>query len=183
MRYKRFIDYLKAIHRGETGAITTGDAVVAIEVLALAVGVDKSSGDETVNNSSTLQNDDDLLFPIGTTGTWLFEFTIWFHGAANADIKFAITVPANALLCWSHMVVTDDSVSVVASTAVVASGTPKVMSCVGAGEGNAQMMIIRGWVKSIDTAGNVQLQWAQTTPQESNTIVMAESHLMAHKEQ
>ncbi len=34
--------------------------------------VSKAS-DETVNNSTTLQNDDALLFAIGTAGTWGFE--------------------------------------------------------------------------------------------------------------
>jgi len=140
--------------------------------------VSKAS-DETVNNSSTLQNDDALLFAIGTAGTWAFEIDIYAHGGTTPDIKYTIILPAAATMAWTMYywngtVFTENGPT-------QASGTPVTVPTGAAGEANAYLTKISGWVKSGGTAGNVQLQWAQSTADESDTIVMAESYLIAHR--
>ncbi len=140
------------------------------------------TADEIVNNSIALQNDDDLLFAIGTAGTWAFKIVLFFHGAANANIQFAITIPGGgATLCWSDFVTSDDTQDALSSVIITASGGARTILTIGAGEATAQIMVIHGWVKSGGTAGNVQLQWAQGVAQASNTIVMEESYLIAYR--
>jgi len=140
------------------------------------------TADETVNNSNTLQNDDDLLFAIGTVGTWAFRIVLFYHGNAAQDIKFAITVPAAATLCWSMGAglwqINDIWVS---SNVIITSGSGVATHTIAAGEGSARACVLNGWVKSGGTAGNVQLQWAQLTAAANDTIVMEESYLIAHQ--
>ena len=54
----------------------------------------RKSADETVNNSTTLQDDDELLFPIAANEVWYFEFFLLIQSSADmevADWKWAIS--------------------------------------------------------------------------------------------
>ena len=79
--------------------IATGSAALAQDVLNLMTIVRKTA-DETVNNSAVLQNDDDLLLPIGANEIWRFEFVIYGISNATADFKYSLVGPAASNVRW-----------------------------------------------------------------------------------
>lgn len=60
----------------------------------------RKTSDETVNNSTTLQNDDALLLAMAANETWFFTVYITNNTSTTANIKFAFTVPTGATLNW-----------------------------------------------------------------------------------
>ena len=54
--------------------------------------------DETVNNSTTLQNDDDLTFSVSANKEYAVWGVLYMNSPGNADMKFAWSVPAAATL-------------------------------------------------------------------------------------
>jgi len=135
------------------------------------------SADETVNNSAALQNDDELLFAVGTAEKWIFQIILYVNSGTGADIKCAITLPANATMNWSVAPAYFEPGGVATIPVVVtASGTSLGIGCNAAETG----VVIFGSVESTDTGGNVQLQWAQESATEADLIVKEGSHLLAH---
>ena len=51
------------------------------------------TADESLANSNTLQNDDDLYFDVGANEDWIYFIYINPDGPANADIFYDISVP------------------------------------------------------------------------------------------
>ena len=132
------------------------------------------ASDETVNNSNALQNDDDLLFAIGANEDWIFQFSIFYD--STAYFKFAITVPAaGTFLIWGVGQAYYSSGAFVYASAITASGTSRAVQ--GGGAGTAKHTIITGSVSNGANAGNVQLQWAQSTAEATDTKVLAGSSL------
>ena len=132
------------------------------------------AADETVNNSDVLQNDDELLFAIAANEVWGFTFVIAWNSGTTPDIKFALAVPALATFA-AAISGGDGAGNDVRSMQV--SGTALSL------EGSAAEMAatIIGRVVNGANAGNLQLQWAQTTANASDTIVRANSYIIAHK--
>src|SRR5690606_26427777 len=83
--------------------------------------------DETVNNSATLQDDDDLSFAIGANEVWAVEIYVQVNSSSSADFKYALSVPSGAtLLATQHPYWdTDDTLetSYQTSSGIGASGT------------------------------------------------------------
>lgn len=129
------------------------------------------TADETVNNSTTLQNDDELLFAIKANETWAFEMFLPFTCENNTpDIKFAITVPASATLYWILVYMNTTKVEDTSGNAEWVEGA-----------NGLRIASITGVVINSSTAGNVQLQWAQDTADASDTILKTGSYILAHQ--
>ncbi|MEZ6330645.1 MAG: hypothetical protein R3B12_01370 [Candidatus Saccharimonadales bacterium] len=71
-----------------------GSGVVAQEHLNLKTVVKTTN--ETVNNSATLQNDDELKFSIGADETWTYRFVLQANSGTTPDFRFAVTAPSGA---------------------------------------------------------------------------------------
>lgn len=127
------------------------------------VVVRRKTADESVTSSTTLQDDDHLVFPIGANE----EFSITcdidagaFVGATTG-LKIAINAPSGATLNATANVVdlldtnrnnrttTVGGVLITVAAGVFANGDCTVRIC--------------AWVLNGSTAGNVTLQWAQQT--------------------
>jgi len=150
------------------------------EVVALS-GIAKiyKTADETVNDSSTLQNDNHLVFSIGANEKWSFELVLFYTSGTTPDIKFAITVPSGATLKWgpSQALYGTSGTWVLTAITEVSGNSVAV-----AGQAAAVMCVVFwGYVANSTNAGNVQLQWAQEVANASDTKVLAGSHLIAHK--
>lgn len=129
------------------------------------------SADESVNNSETLQNDDELLLAIGANEKWEVTFYILAISATTTpDLRVAITAPSGATGAISlfYDVGTDGELlgGTVTGIALVAS---------------LRLIVISAVVVNSSNAGNIQLQWAQSTATAENTTVKAGSCLIAHK--
>lgn len=135
------------------------------------------TADETVNNSDTLQNDDELYFAIAANEIWVVEFDIFHNSSATADIKFAVVAPSGATV---HTYFLGYRASAALAKVYRAGGgvSTDVDGVAGDTLERYLAVIING-----STAGNVQLQWAQNTQDASNTKVLANSMLRATKMQ
>lgn len=127
--------------------------------------------DETVNNSATLQNDDDLSFAIEANDEWTFRFIAQANSGVAPGLQFAVTAPAGAICDISYI---DAEGSVTASN-VGCGATSGLMT----GNGTTDVYEIVGSIRNGATAGDVQLQWAQNTVDISNTTIYAGSYVNA----
>jgi len=129
--------------------------------------------DETVNNSDTLQDDDDLLFAASASKTYgmlVFYFVI---STTAADFKYGLSIPTGATAdrsdgTWSSIILmaTQDF----ETSQNVATGTALGLVCISA-------RIIMG-----TTAGNVVNQWAQQAATVADTLAKQGSYMVVWEE-
>lgn len=137
------------------------------------------SADETVNNSSVLQDDDHLFFDIAANEVWLVEFMLVISSlSATSDFKAALTKPVLASFYWKH----DVAWAGVATTAsptilMMASADPIAVGSAALVWGLKLTAIVLAGAASF----TLKLQWAQNTATAENTTVKKGSCLIAHK--
>jgi len=137
------------------------------------------STNESVTSSTTLQDDDELLFPIGKNEEWIAEFfltvgtDLTVHG-----VKLAVTVPPGATLR-------------VTAAPAAAQGTLAVKTTTTSGYTldftKADFLVFFSLVHiSVSvlngaTAGNVTLQYTQSTSAPTALTVFQGSHVLAFR--
>lgn len=128
----------------------------------------RKTSEEIVNNSSTLQDDDDIQLTVSADEIWYWMLYLRVNSASNADIKFKWDI-ANADIYWNSptgigVEKTEDTTEVLATTGVNQSGQYF----------GTAMNYMDG---STDTT--MKLQWAQNTARVSDTKVLADTYLTA----
>lgn len=133
------------------------------------------SADETVNNSTTLQNDDELLFAVGANEVWQFELWLLANSSTVADLKWAWTVPTGATLEGIYLGATNAG-----ADGIQLFNATDAISVYG---GGADLIPgrITGIVVVGGTPGNVQFQWAQDSLEVSDTKVLQNTVLIARR--
>lgn len=135
--------------------------------------------DETVNNSAVLQNDDALFFASEANETWaaIIFLRITQGASATPNFKLAITAPSGAVIRYGGTweiagatSATDQSTGISGTALSVATDSSEVKS-----------VTIYLTVRPGATSGNIQLQWAQNTATAVDTMVRAESWIIAVK--
>lgn len=138
------------------------------------------SADETVNNSATLQDDDELTFDAAANADYACTFQLFiFSDVDTTDFQFTITAPTGATVAFgpiggnrgSDLLMEQDSYRNTAGTAI----------SVQMGAGASYPLMVQLSVRNGSTAGAVTLQWAQNTASANDTTVRAGSTLSAHK--
>lgn len=134
------------------------------------------TADEVVYNSTTLQNDDHLFFDVGANEVWFVEWHIRLLSGTTPGWKWAVTAPSGTT-CYSYNWGQIGALTAAGTIAGTACGTAISV------DGTEASALFVGFSRIItgSTAGRVQLQWAQNTANASNTIVYANSYLIAHK--
>jgi hypothetical protein len=129
------------------------------------------TSDETVNNSSALQNDDQLKFAVGTNENWTFRYVVKANSGSTPNLKFAVTAPSGATC----------SVDIIDAEGAVTSSNLGCGSSSGliVGNGATDTYEIIGSIRNGSTSGNVTLQWAQNSADSSNTTVYTGSYVNA----
>ena len=122
----------------------------------------RKTADQTVSNSTTLVNVNDLLKTIGDSEVYDFELFLKVLGFGASDIKFGFSVPSGAVLTWG---VDDSALDKTASDTVSVSLTDSVN----------QIVKITGKIINSTTAGNLQLKFAQAVAVAENTKILKES--------
>jgi hypothetical protein len=137
--------------------------------------------DESVTSSTTLQNDDVLLLPVGVNEIWQCEFDLLVVGSNAGDLKVAFTFPTGGTISLSSSAV--NSADVPDYMIFEATTSPTSSSSFGIIQTSSppQFISIRGVYVNGGTSGNVQLQWAQVASQGTATTVKANSTLWAMK--
>lgn len=131
---------------------------------------------ETVTNSTTLQNDDHLTFPVEANTTYAVSGMLIVSCAASAGFKWALSVPSGTT-----------------GKLTISSGSPNLQIInvditTGNTTNNAvnpntvdQCGKLGGYITTSSTAGTVVLQWSQGTSnntgsyiEQSSTMILTE---------
>ena len=136
------------------------------------------TANESVTSSTTLQNDDHLLFAVAANEVWVARFYLIGNAATTGDVKIAWTVPAGATLLWNAHGLGEGVTSIEGAHKFAGSSSSGAAQTFG---GSGFTFGIHGsiYVANGSTAGNVQLQWAQGTSSGTATTMFAGSHLVA----
>lgn len=136
----------------------------------------RKAADETVNNSATSQNDNELTFAIGPGEEWVGEVVLFVSGDGTADFRAALSVPPGASALYAN------HGPRLADTIVIADpyATSGDLSNMGAATTGA-LHVIRFSVVNGSTAGSVTLQWAQRTATVADTTLKAGSYIEARR--
>jgi len=133
------------------------------------------TADETVNNSTTYQDDDHLVKALGANETWTITYYLRYSSSAVADFKHKFTVPSGTTGWWTAHGNNGNYVYQWRGDAITDEGTQN------SGDSVKELIILVAYVKTSSTAGNITLQWAQNTAEVSNTVLSEGSYLEAKK--
>lgn len=137
------------------------------------------AANEQVTNSTTLQDDNHLLVPIAASESQVATFTIKVGAATTATgIKVACTVPSGAVIALTATM-TDTGGGVRTGFASTSGGAIDFTTGVFAAD-DATITITANVANSTN-AGNIQLQWAQSTSIAAPLLVYAGSSVTAIK--
>jgi hypothetical protein len=140
------------------------------------------AADEDVSSSTTLQNDDHLLFAIAASETWTGTFVLFvadLNSGGSADFKMKITVPSGATVRFGSTggdgIITsgEDSQGYIDDTSSALTFDHSTT--------DEYIHEIRFSVKNSTNSGNVQLEWAQNSSQSSAVRMVQGSFLKATK--
>ena len=163
--YRSDTDTLHLRANGVTETISTGGG-----------GMDAvyKDSDETVNNSVTFQDDDELVLAVSANKVYRGHLIVFFDSGATPDIKFKFTIPTGAHIVWWNG--GDNNLPPITSMqGTDLASDEDTLSGEGAGTTVEFAYSIVLFVAS--TAGNIQLQWAQDVQDGSDTKVLAGSLL------
>jgi hypothetical protein len=139
----------------------------------------RKTSDETVSASTTLQNDDVLLFNVPANEIWQFQFVLVYLGTAAGGLKIAFTFPGGTFTAsgpqFNAAGTTLQMGTFGATTSPTASADYRVNSLT-----LPDTLVITGVYVNAGAGGNVVMQWAQQTASGSTTI-KANSTLWAVK--
>ena len=154
--------------------------------VAVSGSVVRKTSNESVTSSTTLQNDDALVFAIGASEVWAITFHVFFRSATGGDIKIGVTVPSGAAGTLTGIGpalgtsdVEDSNVVIANTTNTDFSGT---LSFGALASGKYSYAQINVFVVNSTNSGNVQLQWAQNGSDGTATTVYTHSHGVAQKQ-
>lgn len=134
----------------------------------------RKAADETLSNSTTLQNDDELFLSVGVQ-IYDLEAQVIYGAGTSADFKIAWTFPSATLDYVAACL--DNAASPVAGQIVSqgeASGTSKSFG--GVGVAAFRYAWFKGRI-NVATAGTLRVQWAQNSPVVENTVVKTGSFI------
>lgn len=143
------------------------------------------ASDETVNNSSTLQNDDALLFALEADKTYWFElYAVANASSANADLLVGFSGPAGVTVYWGPEFQSTSlmywSASATGSGQQNLKGIASTMN-VGAPSSGTHGVHLVGIIVNGANTGNFTFRWAQLVATVENSSIKAGSFMRYRK--
>lgn len=138
----------------------------------------RKSADETVNNSSTLQNDDELLAAVVANATYHFKLRFAVNSGTTPDFKVGFTYPTSTTLTYD---IVEGETPGTAANVMSGPYTQADAAVAFSTTGSDQPCWIEGLIVVSSTPGTFQVQWAQFAATASNTIVRAGSYLILRR--
>jgi hypothetical protein len=134
---------------------------------------------EVVNNSATLQADNELAFPVRANRTYRFRCALFYDASTTEDIKVGFDVPASSTLAFGQLGPATASSGNSGSVSFAAGTTDatQVANLGGAGVGTRIMATFEGTVAVGATAGELRVVWSQANAGATDTTVYAGSYL------
>jgi hypothetical protein len=141
------------------------------------------SADETVVNSTSTQNDDELFYSVLPDSQYFVEFFIIYDAIQAADIKIFFTGPAGSTFDWTHGGLALSTTSTSGSVSRLYRSLADVGTIGGPAVGAGTNAIIpgEGRLVTTGTGGNFRFQFAQNTLNATGTIVKANSVLLIQR--
>jgi hypothetical protein len=143
--------------------------------------VKRKTADETVNNSTTLQNDDHLTFTIGASEIWAFwgMLALTTPSSATPDLKADFDIPSGgnvrSTFIGPQLGVTDATNTQMYSNHIDSGG----VHTIGITTGGQIGVLFSGVARNGATPGSVRLRWAQNSAASENTTIRTDSFLVA----
>ncbi len=128
----------------------------------------RKTSDETVNNSDTLQADDELIMAVASNQVYKFSMFVLINTGTTPNIKFGWTYPSGTTIRWGN------------SSYLTMDRIETSIHMIIGGTGN-RFSEFMGVIIVSATAGNVTLTWAQNTADVSDTKVLANSNILYTK--
>jgi len=171
----------KRIAIGTNGQVLTADSgeALGLKWAAAGGGSGQTFGrvvkkvDETVNNSETLQDDDELFMALDINAVYGFYLMVIMNSGAVPDFKYDFNVPSGAAGIKISGSWSSSGESVVrnfgSDITVTTDAQNEIVNCTG-------RCTMGG------TAGNLQMEWAQENQTVADTKVILGSYLVVWKE-
>jgi hypothetical protein len=141
----------------------------------------RKTGDETINNSTTLQNDNHLVVSVDSNRTYRIEGVLYARSNMNSiDLKLALDIPANATIKVRYFAHTNSFIprgGGFLTADATSSGTVDLV----ANTGTDVAVEFEGVVITGNTNGSVQVQWAQNANAASSTLTVETNSFMEVK--
>ena len=131
---------------------------------------------QTVNNSNVFVADTHLFIPVLANEVWSFKFNICYMSDGAADIKFELGHPGavgtvfRAWLLGNKLVGVDNN-----NWSSIGNWSP------GIGRADPAWCSIEGWAEVAAAPGTIKLQWAQQVANASDTSLLENSNVIAHR--
>lgn len=139
----------------------------------------RKTATESVTSSTTLQDDDHLVFAVGVNEVWEFEGFIRVTSSdAAPDIKYTIAAPAGSAILWVSSTQDVLDTPITSNLPVTASGSVVTLDMTA---GQTVIIRIRGYVMTDATSGSIKFQWAQNVSDATATQVLVNSFFKAGK--
>lgn len=133
---------------------------------------------QTINNSTTLIQDTELVYPLLKKQRVFFRFHIFFTSDPAADIKFAINAPAGSIIQYaptqSVRITGSDTLTI---QPMLENGGTFSVGSGGTTTADARLCEIAGIAETTGTSGTLNLKWAQGVANILNTSVLSGSYL------
>jgi hypothetical protein len=130
------------------------------------------SANETVTNSTSIQNDNDFAFTVASGAFYTLEGYLVVDGAVGGDLKMDFTLPAGATMHWTNFGNNTGGVT----QYNIATQAASVARAVSGNGGTASASLQpKGYVNIGGTAGTLQFRWAQNTLSGTASTIYASS--------
>lgn len=139
------------------------------------------SADETINNSSVLQDDDHLFATVLANTTYWVELNMRASGGTTEDLKFRFTRPADASFWWGVDSSETDCAPIggfqVTAKRIMGITDNSFDSEVIPGMANGTITMIRtcGILVTSSTGGTFRLRWSQNTAGSGTSTILKQS--------
>lgn len=140
----------------------------------------RKAASESVTSSTTMQNDNDLTFTMVAGAVYEVQLSLSVQGSASGDVKTGWSVPADATggtkfvhgpasVLSTAFTSREDTAASVSTHGYTVAKTYHI-------EANAVAILEWGLISSA-TGGTFTLQWAQSTPNATATVMNQASYL------
>lgn len=138
------------------------------------------TGDEVVNNSTTLQDDNELQWVVRDDGSDRYGFMLAFikyQGNTAADLKITLSASGGTTFgAFTPIIHVNAALAITEFTGDIPINTTITLGC----NGGVQWVMLFGWFANWAGSGDAtfKFQWAQATAHASDLHVYFHSHLV-----
>lgn len=126
---------------------------------------------ENLNNSTTFQNDDELVISIQSSSFYYIEVVLFPYVRDVAGFKWRFTIPTMGVGEWAYGNNAPETPLINWTTAAYVLTGTDFYPCI----------TMRGFLKTLQSAGNFQLQWAQQVSDADYIALLPGSFIRATK--